>query len=58
MIHFFSCKAFRDEGGGVLTIRRRKRKKRLRSRNTAIDDWLGDESGGEDAYADLENFIM
>ncbi len=42
----------------MLTVRRRKRKKRLRSRNTAIDDWLGDESGGEDAYADLENFIM
>ncbi len=47
-----------EESGGVLTIRRKKTKKRLRSRNTTIDDWLGDETGGGDAYADLENFIM
>jgi hypothetical protein len=38
-------------GGG------RKRKRRLRSRNTIVDKWLADEEG-DDAYADLEDFIM
>ncbi len=47
-----------ESGGGVVKIRRKKRKRRLRSRNTTIDEWLGDENGGEDAYADLETFIM
>ena len=33
------------------------RKKRIRSRNRVIDQWLGAE-GGEDCYADLEDFIV
>ena len=36
---------------------KKRRKKRLRSRNRVIDDWLGDEDGN-DAYADLEDFIV
>lgn len=37
--------------------RRGGRGKRLRSRNSVIDEWLGAENGG-DAYADLEDFIV
>jgi hypothetical protein len=36
---------------------RRARSKRLRSRNTVVDDWLHEE-GGDDAYADLEDFLV
>lgn len=36
---------------------RRNRKKRLRSRNSVIDDWLEQEDGA-DAYADLEDFLV
>jgi hypothetical protein len=32
-------------------------KRRLRSRNKVVDDWLGDE-GGADSYADLEDFLV
>ena len=32
------------------------RKKRLRSRNKVIDEWLADEVG-DDVYADLEDFV-
>ena len=35
---------------------KRKNKKRLRSRHSYIDDCLREESG-DDAYADLEDFI-
>ena len=31
--------------------------KRLRSRNKVVDEWL-DEEGGNDAYADLEDFLV
>ena len=31
--------------------------KRLRSRNKVVDEWL-DEEGGDDAYADLEDFLV
>ncbi|EWM22311.1 hypothetical protein Naga_101969g1 [Nannochloropsis gaditana] len=34
-----------------------KRKRRLRSRNLVVDRWLMDEDG-DDAFADLEDFIM
>lgn len=40
---------------GVVPIVK-KRRKRLRSRHPYIDDCLGDEDG-DDAYADLEDFI-
>lgn len=30
---------------------------RLRSRNSVIDDWLGEEDGS-DTYADLEDFLV
>ena len=33
------------------------RKKRLRSRNRVVDQWLGEE-GGADNYADLEDFLV
>jgi hypothetical protein len=36
----------------------RRRKKRLRSRNTVIDGWLEDESGNDDMFADLEDFLV
>ncbi len=38
----------------------RGRKRRLRSRNAVVDDWLGesDSEGAEDTYADLERFIV
>ena len=32
-------------------------RKRLRSRNKIIDDWLDDENGS-DTYADLEDFLV
>ena len=38
-------------GGG------RKRKRRLRSRNAVVDEWLADEDG-DDQFADLEEFIV
>ena len=31
--------------------------KRLRSRNKVVDEWLNEE-GGDDAYADLEDFLV
>ena len=31
--------------------------RRLRSRNSVIDDWLADEDGS-DTYADLEDFLV
>jgi hypothetical protein len=34
-----------------------RRKRRLRSRNLVVDRWLMDEDG-DDAFADLEDFIM
>ena len=37
--------------------KRRRRKKRLRSRNAYVDTHLENESGN-DAYADLEDFIV
>lgn len=40
-----------------LTSSTAKKTKRMRSRNRVIDDWLGDEAG-DDAYADLEDFIV
>eukprot|EP00624_Nannochloropsis_granulata_P005640 evm.model.NODE_40039_length_5459_cov_27.804909.1 len=46
---------YRTMGGGRGGGRRRKR--RLRSRNAIVDKWLVDEEG-DDAYADLEDFIM
>jgi len=33
------------------------RKRRMRSRNAVVDDWLEGE-GGDDAYADLEDFLV
>lgn len=36
--------------------RRGSKRRRLRSRNTIVDQWLEDEPG-DDAYADLEDFI-
>lgn len=36
---------------------KKNKNKRMRSRNRVIDDWLGDEAG-DDAYADLEDFIV
>ena len=33
-------------------------KKRARSRNRVVDEWLGEEVGGHDAYADLEDFLV
>ena len=35
----------------------RQRRKRLRSRNSVIDEWL-DYEAGDDAYADLEDFLV
>ena len=34
------------------------KKQRMRSRNVVVDQWLGDEGGEEDAYADLEDFLV
>jgi hypothetical protein len=36
---------------------RHHKKKRLRSRNSVIDEWLEHEDGA-DAYADLEDFLV
>ena len=36
---------------------RRQRKKRLRSRNDVIDDWLQGEDG-TDTFVDLEDFLV
>jgi hypothetical protein len=38
-------------------LNKRKRKQKLRSRNSIIDDWLDDEDG-YDNYADLEDFLV
>jgi hypothetical protein len=46
-----------DRDDGATPPWKKRRKKRLRSRNRVIDDWLGDEHG-DDAYADLEDFIV
>ena len=37
--------------------KRRMKKRRLRSRNSVIDEWLEQEDGA-DAYADLEDFLV
>lgn len=39
------------------STRKSKKVRRLRSRNTIVDDWLADEDG-DDIYADLENFLV
>ncbi len=44
--------------GGEGGRKRKRGKKRLRSRNVVVDKWLAEEGEGEDAYADLEDFIM
>jgi len=51
-----------NDNGGFVSSRRkggagRGGKRRLRSRNKVVDDWLGDE-GGADSYADLEDFLV
>ena len=38
-------------------VRRKPNRKRLRSRNSVIDEWLSYEAG-EDSYADLEDFLV
>ena len=35
-----------------------RKRPRLRSRNTVIDNWLAGEHDGSDAYADLEDFLV
>ena len=42
---------------GRLAAPRSTANKRLRSRNKVVDEWL-DEEGGDDAYADLEDFLV
>eukprot|EP00595_Chromulina_sp_UTEXLB2642_P001286 CAMPEP_0196768290 /NCGR_PEP_ID=MMETSP1095-20130614/42567_1 /TAXON_ID=96789 ORGANISM="Chromulina nebulosa, Strain UTEXLB2642" /NCGR_SAMPLE_ID=MMETSP1095 /ASSEMBLY_ACC=CAM_ASM_000446 /LENGTH=66 /DNA_ID=CAMNT_0042137649 /DNA_START=769 /DNA_END=969 /DNA_ORIENTATION=- len=44
-----------DEMTSILS--KRKRKQKLRSRNSIIDEWLDDEDG-YDNYADLEDFLV
>ena len=46
-----------DVSGFVEARGRGRKRARLRSRNAVIDRWLGSETGGDDAYADLEDFI-
>ena len=40
-----------------VSYNRRQSKKRLRSRNLVIDDWLEGEDGN-DTYVDLEDFLV
>lgn len=44
-------------GEQVKLSKNKRKKQRLRSRNNIIDEWLEDEDG-QDAYADLEDFLV
>jgi hypothetical protein len=50
------------DGSGESYIRRRKRRRPIRSRNTVVDEWLGEDDWSDDRdddnYADMEDYIV